>query len=136
MFKCSPFTELSNIIIVERVSHMENTTVLCLRGGGADAKRREARKRKFAHLQHSFPPKKLQGGTDVVGMARSVDEKEDDPMTKVSKGRGFDPSVTRPKESPSRSTESEIEEKMDAGTLKDGSQAKSTKSQRFICFVG
>ena len=115
---------------------MEDTTVLCLRGGGADAKRRDARKRKFAHLQIKFPQVTSQGEKDVADTGKSADEEAGISRSKASKRRKLDSSVTQPRESKTTPSEPNDEENMDVDASKNESTGKTAKSQRFICFVG
>ncbi|KAL8794783.1 MAG: hypothetical protein Q9195_002737 [Heterodermia aff. obscurata] len=92
--------------------------VLCLRGGGADAKRKEARKRKFA----TGPDKKAANLTEGAESSRKKARKQ----TPASPGAEVVPS--------SKNNATEV------GPVKDA-EAESTsivqqRSQRFIVFVG
>ena len=115
---------------------MKDSTVLFLRGGGADAKRREARRRKFAHLQKNFPRGRPQEGKDVADPGISVDEERDSSTTKVSKRRKLSSSVGQSEESAQNLSESGSGEHIDVDASEDKSKEKSAKTQRFICFVG
>lgn len=115
---------------------MEGSLTLCLRGGGADARRREARKRKFAYLQKEFPHENSQGGGDLADAGRGLDREREDSPSEISKRRKIDSPKSRPKKAIPTSSEPDNRAKLELDASEDGSKSKSAKAQRFICFVG
>ena len=102
--------------------------ILCLRGGGADLKRKAARKRKFSHLQEPSSANELNGGVRDDGA-------DSEPRSRKKKSKAENKNG-----SPGVSPRTEVQHGRDEG---DNDQAASTievavpnKSQRFICFVG
>lgn len=91
--------------------------VLCLRGGGADAKRREARKRKFATGQDEKAAQEL--------TEESV-RKKVRKQTSASFGEEVVP--------PSEKDTAEVRTVKDAEP--ESSRIASQRSQRFIVFIG
>ncbi|KAL9116313.1 MAG: hypothetical protein Q9187_007162 [Circinaria calcarea] len=102
--------------------------VLCLRGGGADAKRREDRKRKFAHLQKSSNTVKLAG--DVCEA-----ELESGPNSKKKKSR-IETKTGSPAVQFGIEAQCEGNERIQDREASEVQVKRSNKSQRFICFVG
>lgn len=118
---------------------MESSIVAfpCLRGGGADYKRKEARKRKFAHLQ------------DDHAQTSSTDEnKHKSAPARALKKRKPSPSAL-PNQTPkvadeTKQTEDEADSDHDIESAKagqdgdhvDGEDEQAKKAQRFIVFIG
>ena len=101
--------------IVQKPASIHSSPVLCLRGGGADAKRKETRKRKFAALTSNDLEK---AKMEMVGNNAVFNHNESEAH---EAGAPVSPS----------------------GHGKDGSEAQigvrkqqSQRSPRFICFVG
>ena len=115
---------------------MENSIILNLRGGGADAKRREARKRKFALLQANFSEHEQRKRNDVLFMTK-IKSREEHPTEEESKRRELSSpaSVAFHEQSASDSDESchGVDQEMEAPKAKS---EEHRKPQRFICFVG
>ena len=93
------------------------TPVLSLRGGGADIKRKEARKRKFAHLYvetNAQPVTNTSALQDTFSKTASKKLKKDEPA-------------------PTASNEKKLK-----GVNEDTDSVNPVrnKSQRFICFIG
>ena len=92
--------------------------VLCLRGGGADAKRKEARKRKFATGQDGKAANLTEGAESERKKARK--------QNSALSGGEVDP--------PSKYDATEIGAVMDAEAESSG--IAQHRSQRFIVFIG
>lgn len=103
-------------------------STLCLRGGGADEKRKAARKRKFANLQSEESKTKT--------IERQSLQKSDAPAEPTAKKQRTQAS------SPPRDAEPQATSKVDSedtGEAKDiGGESDSVqqKSRRFIVFIG
>ena len=93
--------------------------VLCLRGGGADAKRKEARKRKFANGQDGKAAPLL---TEGVESARKKARKQ----TPTSSGEEVVPTSEKD------ATEARAVKEAEA----ESSSIAQRRSQRFIVFIG
>lgn len=102
--------------------------VLCLRGGGADAKRREDRKRKFAHLQESSNTIKYTGDVFEAELKRRPSSNEKN--SKIETKTGF-PAVKLGIE-----VQCEGNDTIQDRVASEVQVRLSNKSQRFICFVG
>ena len=114
--------------------------MLNLRGGGADVKRREARKRKFAHLQDKFPHKEQQGAKPLVLKKKSVSGGDHAFTEEVSKRKKVTSAAfaVMPKQSMPTSGKPDhgADQDTDAPIAESHEMEKPAKSQRFICFVG
>ena len=100
---------------------------LGLRGGGADAKRKAARKRKFAHLQHDSNPQLDSEHPDIL---------EDDSKSPSKKAKGDlePPPASPPAPQSEKATESSATEQKILEESPNDDQP--SPRQRFICFVG
>ena len=97
--------------------------VLRLRGGGADAKRKEARKRKFAHLP-------IQESNDDEAAETAIREQDAESTVKKQKRKSKD-DPEWPK--PAAGAQELVEEQSSAQVPETKA---SEKSQRFIVFIG
>ena len=99
--------------------------VLRLRGGGADAKRKEARKRKFEHLPTQGPHDDGATGTVIEG------ENAEPPVKKQKK------KLKSLSERPEPPSLAEAQEALDEQSSVQAPETRSSeKSQRFIVFIG
>ena len=101
--------------------------VLRLRGGGADAKRKEARKRKFEHLLTHGPHDDDATGTMIEG------ENAESPVKKQKKKKKLKSLSERPEAPPPAEAQEVLDEQSNVQAPKTKS---SEKSQRFIVFIG
>lgn len=104
--------------------------ILRLRGGGADQKRKEARKRKFEQLRHEHPIASL------IGEAKTIDgpSEQQAPDSSSSSEAAAVPEINR-------ADEAQAEEQSMPLPEPDGHEAEEgnsgpPKSQRFIVFIG
>lgn len=103
------------------VNHLQ--PALCLRGGGADAKRKEARKRKFGHLP-------IQESHDDETTEVALGEQDAEPPVKKQKRKSKnDPGWPKPLPAPAGAAEEQSSAQVPETTA-------SQKPQRFIVFIG
>jgi hypothetical protein len=111
--------------------------ILRLRGGGADQKRKEARKRKFEQLRHEHPIASL------IGEAKTIDGPSEQQAQKRRKQAPDSSSSSEAAAVPeiNRADEAQAEEQSMPLPEPDGHEAEEgnsgpPKSQRFIVFIG
>ena len=93
--------------------------VLCLRGGGADAKRKEARKRKFATSQDEKAADPTEGAEPARKKARK--------LFPIPPGEG----VVSPSKNDAATEVGAVKD-----TMAESSSIAQQRSQRFIVFIG
>lgn len=126
----------------EAASDMTVEPILRLRGGGADAKRKEVRKRKFGQTQpqvSSTQSAGRQSGTEVVETEDSK-KSEQQPKKKQKKHKKAlaaqnDDDVKPDPETPA-TEEGEDLENAEVAEAADAETAAASKPQRFIVFIG
>lgn len=116
--------------------------ILRLRGGGADQKRKQVRKRKFEQLRHDHPTASLIGESNIIdGPSEQQTQKRrkqasnspsGSKATAVSKTDRAD--EAQAEEQPVRMPAVGVEP--DGHEVEDGSSRQPPKSQRFIVFIG
>ena len=119
-----------------------NQPFLCLRGGGADQKRKEDRKRKFAQLQDD------QRKASTEPESRKEDASTEQGARKKIKRASKSPQETKPRaiaDAKQERNEAESDEKPESTPVvkiePDGDKAEKEddqpqKAQRFIVFIG
>lgn len=100
---------------------------MCLRGGGADAKRKEARKRKFGHLpnQHSH-------GDETTGTA--IGEHDTEPPVKRQERKRLKSESEGPKPLPASAEARDLVDEQ--SSAQSAERETFEKKQRFIIFIG
>jgi len=112
--------------------------ILRLRGGGADQKRKEARKRKFEQLRNDHPMASL------TGEAKTIDGPSEQQAQKRRKQAPNPSSSSEATAGPeiNRADEAHAEEQLVTLPEQDGHEAEEVNSgqppkpQRFIVFIG
>lgn len=116
--------------------------ILRLRGGGADQRRKEVRKRKFEQLHHHHPTASL------IGESNTLDGPSEQQTQRRRKQASNLPSSSKATAGPKvdRADEAQAEEQLlrmpaveveeDGREAEDGSSRQPPKPQRFIVFIG
>lgn len=102
--------------------------VLCLRGGAADAKRKEARKRKFSHLQGSPRTNEFNEVLSDVGVETKSRSRKKKSKAENENGSPAVPSMTKVQCGKAKEDKDLVASEIEV--------AVPDKARRFICFVG
>ena len=100
---------------------------MCLRGGGADAKRKAARKRKFGHL-----PSQDSHGDEATGTA--IGEHNAEPPVRKQKKKTSKSESGGPKPLPASAEARDVVDEQ--SSAQSAEIENPEKSQRFIVFIG